>query len=83
MKKKKIKLSNLTSDQIEAIAKQAEKRTNIPLVKSKQINMRIDPVHLERIQIIAKQCGEKPTALMTRLLFEDINRLWKVYKRAS
>jgi hypothetical protein len=83
MKKKKMKLKDLTSDQIEAITKQAEKRKDIPLIKSKQINMRIDPVHLERIQIIAKQCGEKPTSLMARLLLEDINRLWKVYKKAS
>jgi predicted DNA binding CopG/RHH family protein len=83
MKNKKTKLENLTSDQIEAITKKAEKRKNVPLIKSKQINMRIDPVHLERIQIIAKQCGMKPTTFISRLLLEDINRLWEVYKKAS
>ena len=76
--KRKIRLEDLTTAQIENITKTAEKRKNVPLIKSKQVNMRIDPVHLERLKLLAKKCGEKYTTLMTRLLMEDIDRIWSL-----
>ncbi|MCC7460630.1 MAG: hypothetical protein IT286_04930, partial [Proteobacteria bacterium] len=76
--KRKINLSELTQTQIEEITKKAEQRKNVPLVKSEQLNMRIDPLYLDRLRKLAQKAGEKPTTFGTRLLMEDIDRLWKV-----
>jgi predicted DNA binding CopG/RHH family protein len=78
---KKSKLSELTNKDIEAITLKAARRKDIPLVKSEQVNMRIDPVHLQRIKELASQCGEKYTTFILNLLVEDIDRLWAVYKK--
>ena len=68
---------------IENITRTAEKRNNVPLVKFEQVNMRIDPVHLERLKLLAKKCGEKYTTLLTRLLIEDIDRIWSLSRKIS
>ena len=83
MKKNKVKLDYLTKEQIENITRTAEKRNNVPLVKSEQVNMRIDPVHLERLKVLAKKCGEKYTTLLTRLLIEDIDRIWSLSRKTN
>ena len=80
---KKSKLERLTSSQIEGITRAANKRTDVPLVRSKQVNMRLDAEHLERGKLLAAAEGVPYTSFLTRLLREDIDRLWRVYKRVS
>jgi predicted DNA binding CopG/RHH family protein len=83
MKKKKSVLENLSSKDIEEITSAAEKKKNIPLVKSQQVNMRMDSDHLERAQTLAKLQGLPYTTFLTQLLCEDLDRLWSVYKKAK
>ncbi|MFH1222775.1 MAG: hypothetical protein V1647_00355 [Pseudomonadota bacterium] len=78
---RKSKLSELTRKDIEAITLKASRKKGVPLVKSEQVNMRIDPVHLQRIKELASRCGEKYTTFILNLIVEDINRLWAVYKK--
>jgi len=80
---KKNKLSELSQKDIEEITLKASRRKNIPLIKSEQVNMRIDPLYLSRIKELAKQCGEKHTTFILNLIIEDIDRLWSVYKREN
>ena len=79
---KKSKLEELTAKQIEEITQAADKRKNVPLVRSKQVNMRLDSDHLERGKLLAAAEGVPYTTFLTRLLKEDIDRIWRVFKRA-
>ena len=76
----KSKLETLTSKQIEEITRAADKRKNVPLVQSKQVNMRLDAEHLERGKQLATAEGVPYTTFLTRLLREDIDRIWRVFK---
>lgn len=79
----KSKLTKLTTKDIDAITLKASKRKDVPLIKSEQVNMRIDPIYLERAKELASRCGEKYTTFIMNLLVEDIDRLWAVYKRRA
>lgn len=83
MKKKKSVLEKLSSKEIEEITSTAEKKKNVPLIKSQQVNMRLDKDHLERAQTLAKLQGLPYTTFLTQLLYEDLDRLWNVYKKAK
>ncbi|MBF0312448.1 MAG: hypothetical protein HQK50_14215 [Oligoflexia bacterium] len=81
--KSKIKsqLEELSKKDIEEMTKAADKKRNVPLVKSTQVNMRIDHDSLEKIKILAKKIGIPYTTFMTKLLLEDVERLWSVSKK--
>ena len=83
MKKTVSKLGQLTAKQIEEITRAAEKRNDVPLVRSKQVNMRLDSQHLEQGKLLAQAQGIPYTTFLTLLLREDIDRLWRVFKRPS
>jgi predicted DNA binding CopG/RHH family protein len=83
MKQKKSLLESLSSKEIEAITKASEKKKNVPLVKSQQVNMRMDSEHLEKAQVLAKLQGIPFTTFLTQLLREDLDRLWSVYNKAK
>ncbi|HLE12347.1 MAG: hypothetical protein A2504_01065 [Bdellovibrionales bacterium RIFOXYD12_FULL_39_22] len=79
--KSKSRLSSLSKDDVEAITKLADKKRNVPLIKSSQVNMRIDSDSLTKIKILAKNLGVPYTTFMAKLLLEDIERLWSILKR--
>jgi predicted DNA binding CopG/RHH family protein len=83
MKMKKSKLETLTKKQIENITEKVERRSDVPLVSSKQVNMRVNDELLERIKLLANAQGLPFTTFLGRLIREDIDRLWKVYKKVS
>lgn len=84
MKGKKSLLESIKSKEIEAITSAAEKKKNIPLIKSsQQVNMRLDGEHLEKAQVLAKLQGVPYTTFLTQLLREDLDRLWNVYTKAK
>ncbi len=83
MKQKKSLLEKLSSKEIEKITSAAEKKKNVPLVKSQQVNMRLDGEHLAKAQILAKLQGIPYTSFLTQLLREDLDRLWSVYNKAK
>ncbi|OGQ36633.1 MAG: hypothetical protein A3F16_00925 [Deltaproteobacteria bacterium RIFCSPHIGHO2_12_FULL_43_9] len=78
-KKKKIKLEDLTTDEIEDITTRAENKKNVPLVSSNQVNMRFDKALLNKAKELARVQGLPYTTFLATLLKEDIERLWKVY----
>ncbi len=81
--KGKSRLSSLSSDEVEAITKLADKKKNVPLIKSSQVNMRIDTDSLAKIKILAKNLGVPYTTFMAKLLLEDVERLWSVLKKSA
>lgn len=80
MKKKKSVLESLTSQEIEKITTLAEKKTDVPLIKSTQVNMRLKNEYLSMAKTLAKLQGVPYTTFLTELLREDIDRLWAIYK---
>lgn len=80
---KKNRLKDLTEKQIERITLEAEKRTDVPLVKSQQINMRLKTDTLEKAKKLAAVQGIPYTTFLTRLIREDIARLWDIFKKAD
>lgn len=83
MKERKSHLEKLTAEQIEAITAKAEKSRNVPRVASQQVNMRLDGETLERAKELASVQGIPYTTYLTRLLREDIDRLWEVFKKTG
>ena len=83
MSKNKSKLETLTDEQIEEITKHSEKRADITLIKSGQVNMRLSEDILKKAKDLAKAQNLPYTTFLTKLLKEDIDRLWAVYKKSS
>ena len=85
MKKNKQKsiLASLTSADVEQITKHAENRTDVPLVASKQVNMRLNPETMARARKLAAAQGKPVTTFLANLLNEDVERLWSVYKKVD
>lgn len=83
MKERKSQLERLTPHQIEEITARAEKARNVPQVTSRQVNMRLDGETLMRVKKLAVAQGVPYTSYLTRLLKEDIERLWQVFKKAG
>ncbi len=57
------------------------KRTDIPLIKSKQLNMRLTPDLIFIAKNLAKKAGKPMTAYLAELLRENLQRLWKIYAK--
>ncbi len=77
---KKISVTNLTDKQFEDIMEQVSKRTDVPLLKSEQVNMRLSPDIVYMARQLAKKAGRPVTSFLAELLTEDLRRLWKVAK---
>lgn len=83
MKSPKGKLEQLSTEQIDTITRTAEKKRNVPLVRSRQVNMRLDSEHLERTKRLAAAEGVPYTSFLARLIREDIDRLWRVFQKSE
>ena len=83
MPRKKSKLESLTADQIEEITEHSEKRSNVPLIKSSQVNMRLSEEILKKAKSLAKAQKLPYTTFLTKLLQEDIERLWSVFHKSA
>ena len=83
MKERKSQLERLTAHQIDEITTRAEKARNVPQVTSQQVNMRLDGETLARAKKLAVAQGVAYTSYLTRLLKEDIDRLWQVFKKTG
>lgn len=81
--KKKTKLEQLTDEQIESISKHSERRSNVPLIKASQVNMRLSEDMLNKAKQLAEAQGIPYTTFLTKLLKEDIERLWEVFENAG
>lgn len=83
MKEQKSRLEGLTAHQIEEITARAEKNPNVSKIPSQQINMRLAGEVVLRAKKLARAQGIPYTTYLTRLLKEDIDRLWSVFKKTG
>lgn len=79
----KSSLATMTSADVDLITKHAENRTDVPLVASKQVNMRLNPETMARARRLAAAQGKPVTTFLANLLNEDVERLWSVYKKVD
>ncbi len=80
---KKSILETLTPEEIEKVTKKIAKKRNVPLVLSKQVNMRLSPETMSRAKYLAAIEGKAVTSYLAALLKEDIERLWRVAQGAG
>ena len=78
----KSKLGKLTSKEIEAITRKTRRKRNVPLVVSKTAQISLDEELNAKIEVLSTAQGVPVKKFVTTLLKEDIDRLWKIYKRA-
>ncbi len=83
MKERKSHLERLTTTQIEKITARAEKNPHVIQITSQQVNMRLDGETLVRAKKLAQTQSIPYTTYLTHLLKEDIERLWKVFKKTG
>ncbi len=83
MPKHKSRTEKLSKKQIEAMTAKAEGRNDVPLVASQQVNMRLKSETLEKARKLAAAQGLPYTSFLVRLLKEDIERLWGVFKKVD
>ena len=81
--KKKSRISKMSAKQIEEITQKVESRNDVPLVKSQQVNMRLKSDTVTKAKKLAASQGVPYTSFLTRLLREDIERLWSIFKKAN
>lgn len=81
--KKKSKLESLSKKQILEMEKRAAGREDIPVLHSQQVNMRLKGDTLAKAKKLAAAQGIPYTSFLKRLLREDIERLWSVFKKAE
>jgi predicted DNA binding CopG/RHH family protein len=77
MPKKHIAVNDLTKADFDEIMEAVGKKKNIPLIKSEQINMRLEPEVIKIAKILAKRAGKPTTTFLSELLKEDLSRIWK------
>ncbi len=83
MRSRKTKLEHLTSTQIEKITAAANRKTRVPLIASRQVNMRMDAVTMGKVKRLAAAQGVPYTTFLARLLREDVERLWDVFDKTG
>ena len=82
MRRATSRLDDLTTAQAEAITRAAGRRRNIPLVKIPPLKMCLDAECLGRARLLARVQGLSSTDFLSRMIREDVDRLWGVFQRA-
>ncbi len=78
----KSKLEKLTPKEIEAITRKTRRKSNVPLVVSKPTQISLNEELNAKIEVLSTAQGVPAKKFVTALLKEDIDRLWKLYKKA-
>lgn len=78
----KSKLEKLTAKEIEAITRKTRRKSNVPLVVSKATQISLDERLNAKVEVLSNAQGVPAKKFVTTLLREDIDRLWKIYKKA-
>ena len=77
-KKKKISVTQLSEHDFDEIMSAVNKKKNVPLIKSEQINMRLSPEILKVAKSLAERAGKPTTTFLSDLLKEDLLRIWRL-----
>ena len=78
----KSKLEKLTAKDIESITQKTMRRKNVPLVVSKPAQISLDKKISGKVEVLSAAEGVPTEKFVNKLLKDDVDRLWKKYKRA-
>ena len=78
----KSKLEKLTAKEIDLITQKAGKKKIVPLLVSKPTQFSLDEELDSKIKVLSISQGVPAYKFVLNLLREDVDRLWKVYKKA-
>jgi hypothetical protein len=79
----KSKLEKLTAGEIEAVTRKSMRKKKVPLVVSKPTQISLDKTISSKVEVLSAADGIPADKFVNRLLKEDINRLWKKFRRAG
>lgn len=77
---KKLSVNNLSDSQFEEIMDRVAQRTDIPHLKTEQVNMRLSPDVMRMAKRLAKKAGRPFSTFLAELVTEDLRRIWRVAK---
>ncbi len=78
----KSKLEKLTAGEIEAITRKTRRKNNIPLLVSKPAQIFLDEELNSKLEVLSNAQGVATNKFVATLLKEDVDRLWKLYRKA-
>ena len=78
----KSKLENLTAREIETITRKTMRKKNVPLVVSKSPQISLDKTTSAKVEVLSSALGVPTERFVNELLKENVNRLWKKYRKA-
>ena len=79
MKKKKLVIDTLTSEDIEKITKNIGKKKKVPMIKTETLDITLDKEFAVKARKIARSQKIPYTTFISKLIQEDIERLWMIY----
>ena len=79
----KSKLETLSPKDIETITRKTMRKKNVPLVISKTPRIALDENLTNKLEVLSSAEGVSSDTLVNRLLKEDVDRLWKKYRRVG
>jgi hypothetical protein len=78
----KSKLEKLTSKEIEAITKKTMKNKSVPLVVSRPTQISLNMELTAKVEVLSSAQGVPAEKFVNELLKDDLDRLWKKFKKA-
>lgn len=75
-------LGKLSAKEIEAITRKTMRKSNVPLVVSKPAQIFLDEKISARVEVLSAVEGVPSDQFILKLLKDDIDRLWKKYRKA-
>ena len=78
----KSKLEKLTAKEIETITRKTMQSRNVPLVVSNLAQICLDKKLSAKVEVLSSAQGVPTERVVNQLLKENVDRLWKKYRRA-
>ncbi len=78
----KSKLEKLTAKEIESITRKTMRNKRVPLVVSKPTQVSLDERISAKVEVLSSAEGVSTDKFVNKLLKDDVERLWKKYRRA-
>ena len=78
----KSKLEKLSTKEIEMITRKIMRNKKVPLVVSKPAKISLDDKISAKVEVLSSAQGLSADRFVNKLLKEDVDRLWKKYRRA-
>ena len=78
----KSKLEKLSANEIETITRKTMRNKKVPLVISKPAKISLDRTISAKVEVLSSAHGVPAEKFVNKLLKENVEKLWKKYRKA-